>query len=140
MRLVSNVSDTNLSQYNDIFESILEWPQYKAPNVTFSDDVTFTNGAIDDEFFYTIPELDTREFYDYNGLSTYPAVDPFGTNYFYLDIHQLMSSSLFITAVVHVAYTIASLVRYCINFLYIHNLPVYFKELIRLFLLSLTIF
>ena len=81
----------------------MEYSQYKAPNVTFADDVTFTKGAIDDEFFHNIPELDTSEFDDFNGFSTYPDVGPFDTNCVYLYIHQLISSSSSIAAVVHVA-------------------------------------
>ena len=55
-----NISANSYTQsYNDL-ESILSAPEYKAPNVTFSDDVAFTKGATDDELLFDIMELDTR--------------------------------------------------------------------------------
>ena len=110
MSFDDNVSATNFTQYNDVLDLILSAPQYKAPNVTSADDVEFTKGSTDIEFFYEIPELDTRKFYNYNGFSTYPYVGTFHPKYIYAATHQLIYISSSISAIIHAAYNIASLV------------------------------
>ena len=56
----ANISATSSTWSDDVLESLLSAPEYKAPNVTFSDDVAFTKGATDDELLFDIMELDTR--------------------------------------------------------------------------------
>ena len=51
----ANVSVTRYTQSNDVLEPILSAPQYKAPTITFVDDVASTKGATDDGFFSDIP-------------------------------------------------------------------------------------
>ena len=131
MNFDANVSDTNFTQSNDILESILSVPQYKARNVTFSYGVAFTKGTTGDEFFYNIPELDTRNFENCKVFYTSPAAGTSGLNYVYAAIHQLLYSSSSIVEIVPAVYTIASLVCYCINGIYGHNLPEDMKKLKR---------
>ena len=59
VRFGANFSAINFTQYSDAIESTLPAPQYKDHNFTFVDDMDFTKGTTDDEFFYDIPELDT---------------------------------------------------------------------------------
>ena len=134
---VSNVSDTSYTESYDILKSILSAPEHKAPSVTFSDDVAFTKDVTEDELFFDIPELDTRKFENSNGLSTYPAVVPFGLNYIYPTTHHLISSSSSIYNIIPAAYTIASLVRYYINGLSGRKRPVDVKKLRKFSLIKL---
>ena len=111
----ANVSATSYTQSDDVLDSILSASEHKPLSITFSDDLAFTKGATDDELFFDIPELDTREFDNYDGFSTSPVVFPFVTNYIYATTNNLIYSSFSITNMISDAYTITSLVRYWIH-------------------------
>ena len=111
----TNFSATSYNWYKEVLEKILSDPQYKATRVTFTYDVACINGATDNEFLFAITEHDTHKFDNYDGLSTSPAVGPFGKNYVYTTTHQLIYSSSSIAAILPADYTITSLVCYCIR-------------------------
>ena len=96
--------------------------------------MAFTKFPIDDELLFGIPELDTHEFENYYGFSKYLAVGPFGPRYIYDTTRHLISISLYITTILGSEYTVASLVRYCINSLSRRNRPVDIKKLSKFFL------
>ena len=91
--------------------------------------MAFTKGDTDDELFFDIPELDTHEFDNYDGFSTYPAVGHFLSNYIYATTHHLISISSSIAAIIPALCTIASLFQYCINGLSWRNCHVDVKKL-----------
>ena len=84
-----------------------------------------------------LPGLDTAKLYNYDGFCTSPSVGTFAPNYFYATTHHLISSSLYIAKIVPDAYTITSLVRYCINVLSGRHRQVDVKKLRRLFLFKI---
>ena len=86
-------SSTSYTQTDDVLKFILSYPDHKAPRVTFSNDVVFTKGSAYNEFFFDVPELDTRKFDNYYGLSTSPVVCPFGPTCIYATTHHLISIS-----------------------------------------------
>ena len=51
----SNVSATSSAQFTDLLESIFSSLHYKPPTITFADDVAFTKGATDENYFMTYP-------------------------------------------------------------------------------------
>ena len=130
----ANIYATSYTQSDFVLDSILSAPEHKAPSVTFSDDVAFTKGATDDELLFNIPELDTQKFYNYDGFSIYTVVGPFVPNYIYATKHHWIYRYLSIAAIIPAVYTIASLVRYCINGLSGRNRLVDVKKLHKFFL------
>ena len=96
--------------------------------------MAFTKGATSDEFFFGIPELDTRKFDNYDGFYTSPAVSRYESNHIYANTHHLIYISLSIAAFVPVAYTIASFSHYFINGLSGHNLQVDVNKISRFIL------
>ena len=72
VRSDDNVSATSYTQSKDTLEPILSAPQYKNPSGTFTDDVTFTKCATDNELFSRISEIETQKFDNYKGLYTSP--------------------------------------------------------------------
>ena len=109
---VSNIYATIYNLSDDFLKSTISAPEQKAPRFTFSDDVAFTKGDNDDEFFFDIPELDSHELENYDGLYTSLAVVTFGPNYIYATKHNFISSSSYIYKIVPSTYTIDSPVRY----------------------------
>ena len=107
-----NVSATSFAQYNDVLKSILSSTHYKAPNITFADDVDFTKGATDEKLFYDISKLDTHEFDEYKVFSTSPSVSPFDTNYVYSYTRKLIYIVSSITAILLSVCAVVTLVRY----------------------------
>ena len=79
-----NLFATSPAQYIDVLETIISETHQKAPTNIFSNDVSFTKGAMDYEFFYEVPYLDKRDFGGYNGFLTSLAAGPFGPNYVYV--------------------------------------------------------
>ena len=130
----SYVSSTSYTLSYDVLKYIISVPEHKTPSITFADYVAFTKDTTDNEILFDIPKLDTRKLDSYDGLSTSPAVYPFGPNYIYDTIHHLISRSSSINTTIPPAYTIASLVRYCINGLSIRNRHICVKKLCKLFL------
>ena len=98
--------------------------------------MAFNKGNTENGLFFDIPELDTSKLDNYDGFYIPPAVGPFGPSYIYATTHHLIYISLYIAAILPAAYTIASLVCYCINGLYIRNCPVDVKKLRKFFLLE----
>ena len=127
----ANISATSYTQSNDFLDPILSNPQYKFPSITFAYDADFTKGATDDGFFFEITELNICEFDNYDCFSASTVVGPFGPNCVYATTHHIISISLSITTIVPAAFTIASLVQYCINGLSGLNRPVYVNKLGR---------
>ena len=96
--------------------------------------MAFNKGATSDEFFFSIPKLDTRKFDNYDGFYISPAVSPYDPNYIYANAHHLISISLSIAAFVPLAYTIASFSHHCINGISGRNLQVGVNKISRFFL------
>ena len=63
----NNVSATSCTEYNDLINPILSVTQYNPPSTTFADDVAFTKGATEDEFFFDITELENCKFDNWRG-------------------------------------------------------------------------
>ena len=79
-------------------------------------------------------EVDTHKFYNYDGFSTSTSVGLFGLNYIYATTHHLISSSLYISAIIPATCTTTYLVRYFINGLSGCNRPVDVKKLRKFYL------
>ena len=99
--------------------------------------MAFTKVATSDEFFFGIPELDTRKFDNYDGFYTSPAFSPYGPNYIYANTNQLISNSFYIAVFVPASYTTDSFPHYFINGLFVHNLPVDVNKIIIFFLFNI---
>ena len=93
-------------------------------------------GAMEDELFYEVPDLDTHEFDNYDSFWTSPAFGPFDPNYVYAAMRQLISSISYITYIVPGFCTVPDLLCYWINGIYVRNCPVDVNKPRKLFIFN----